>query len=347
MNRHPGISPLLILTHADCAAHETGSGHPEVPARLMAVLDAIKTCTPHFDLIVREAPKAERQAVLRVHDPAYVDSIEASIPGHGIAWLDSDTAISSSSGPAIWRAAGSVTEATKQVLQGDFQRAFCAVRPPGHHAEPGRAMGFCFFNNIAIGVASALSDGCERVAIVDFDVHHGNGTEAIFAGDERVLFCSLFQYPLFPDSGLTPPANGVFVPLAPGTSGKAYRAAFEHEIIPALKSFSPEIIFVSAGFDAHVADPLAELCLVTDDFLWLTRKIVDIAERHGSGRVISSLEGGYDPDTLRDSVRAHLFALSGAEDLAASKETNFSETLAESFGASEPYTMDRGERLIP
>lgn len=343
MNRHQGICPLLILTHADCAAHETGSGHPESPARLRAVLDAIKECTPYFDLIVREAPKAERQAVLRVHKPEYVAAIEAAIPNHGISWLDSDTAIGSSSGPAIWRAAGSVVEATEQVLQGNFQRTFCAVRPPGHHAEPGHAMGFCFFNNIAIGAASALAGGCKRVAIVDFDVHHGNGTEAIFAGDGRVLFCSLFQYPLFPDSGLTPPANGVFVPLVPGTSGEAYREAFERKILPALESFSPEIIFVSAGFDAHVADPLAELRLVTDDFAWLTQKIVGIAERYGAGRVVSSLEGGYDPDTLRDSVRAHLFALSGTEDSAVSKESNFLETSAESLGASGPYTMDREE----
>ncbi|MGH8161601.1 MAG: histone deacetylase family protein [Gammaproteobacteria bacterium] len=256
-----------------------------------------------------QAPRASREALLRVHTAHYLEWLEQKFPKQGRLALDPDTFLSLGSREAAYRAAGAVEYAVEQVLAGTAKRAFCAVRPPGHHAEPDKAMGFCLFNNVAVGVAAALAGGIGRVAIVDFDVHHGNGTEAIFSGNKRVLYCSLFQHPLYPDSGLTPPANGVFVPLPAGTDGAHYSAAFSEQVVPALDKFRPELIFISAGFDAHAGDPLASLALEDEDYAWLTDRIAEAAEQSPQGRIISVLEGGYNLTALRTATLAHLQGL--------------------------------------
>lgn len=309
---------ILVVTHPACLAHDPGTGHPEAPARLRAVLDAVDTVAAEGLVEQARAPCVTREALLRVHTPEYLAWLEHQIPASGIAWLDADTALSRDSGEAIARQTGSVVHAVERVLAGEFRRAFCAVRPPGHHAEPATAMGFCFYNGIAIGAAAALAAGLERVAIVDFDVHHGNGTEACFAGETRLLFCSLFQHPLYPGSGLSPPSNGVFVPLQAGTGGAAYREAFAERVEPALAAFRPELILVSAGFDAHAGDPLAGLCLHAPDYAWVTERIVAAAEESAGGRVVSVLEGGYRLEALEGACRAHLHALAGPGQEAAS-----------------------------
>jgi acetoin utilization deacetylase AcuC-like enzyme len=300
---------MLIITHPACLEHDTGPGHPESPARLRAVLDGIKSFEASHAVERAEAPQASREALLRVHPQAYLDALEEQFPQHGRVWLDPDTKVSPGSREAALRAAGAAEEATRRVLAGKTKRVFCAVRPPGHHAEPQRAMGFCLYNNVAVGVASALASGVERVAIVDFDVHHGNGIEAIFRDDDRVQYCSLFQHPFYPGSGTEPPANGVFVPLPAGTVGAEYRAAFKTKIIPALQQFAPELIFISAGFDAHADDPIGGLALQNDDYAWLTHQIVKAAEHSAQGRIVSVLEGGYNHDALRTATSAHLQAL--------------------------------------
>ena len=302
-------APLLIVSHPACLEHDVGPGHPESPARLRAVLDAIETFASDHDVEMVEAPRASREALLRIHPATYLDWLDRQFPEQGINWLDADTALCPKSREAVYRAAGAVEHAVERVLTTDTRRVFCAVRPPGHHAEPAQAMGFCFLNNIAVGAAAALASGVARVAIVDFDVHHGNGTEAMFAGDERVLFCSLFQHPLYPGSGLSPPSNTIFVPLAAGTDGAQYRKAFTKHVIPALERFRPELIFISAGFDAHVGDPLAGLALEDEDYAWLTERIVSAANASAEGRVISVLEGGYNLAALRSATLSHLQAL--------------------------------------
>lgn len=301
---------MLITTHGACLDHDTGPGHPESPDRLRAILESVETFSSRHDVARIEAPRASREALLRVHPAIYLDSLDERFPRRGRAWLDADTKVSSASREAALRAAGGVEYATNRVLAGEVKRVFCAGRPPGHHAEPEQAMGFCLYNNVAVGAAAALAAGLERVAIVDFDVHHGNGTEAIFSGDERLLYCSLFQHPFYPASGLSPPANGIFVPLPAGTSGEAYRVAFMQDVEPALADFHPELVFVSAGFDAHVLDPIGGLALEDADYGWLTERIVAAAETSAAGRVISVLEGGYSLDALRSAVSAHLEALS-------------------------------------
>ncbi|MGH8273988.1 MAG: histone deacetylase family protein [Gammaproteobacteria bacterium] len=300
---------MLIVTHPDCLLHDPGEGHPESPARLRAVLEAVEAFSSTNPVETAEAPRASRQALLRVHPADYVDSLERKFPEEGRVCLDPDTWLSPGSRETAYRAAGAVEYAVEQVLGGVAKRVFCAVRPPGHHAEPERAMGFCLFNNVAVGTAAALAGGINRVAIVDFDVHHGNGTEAIFRDNRSVLYCSLFQHPLYPDSGLAPPSNGVFVPLPAGTNGTEYREAFTEEVIPALERFQPELIFVSAGFDAHAGDPLAGLALEDEDYAWLTERIVEAAEQSAQGRIISVLEGGYNLAALRSSTLTHLQAL--------------------------------------
>lgn len=307
------IARMLIVTHPDCLLHEPGEGHPESPARLRAVLEAIETFAANHPVETVEAPRSNREALLRVHPADYLDSLERKFPEEGRVSLDPDTWLSPGSRETAYRAAGAVEYAVEQVLAGAAKRAFCAVRPPGHHAEPDQAMGFCLFNNVAVGAAAALDDGLARVAIVDFDVHHGNGTEAAFRDEERVLYCSLFQHPLYPGSGLSPPPNGVFVPLPAGTAGPEYREAFSEHVIPALERFRPELIFVSAGFDAHAGDPLAGLALEDDDYAWLTERIVEAAEQSAQGRIVSVLEGGYNLAALRSATRAHLHALTDSE----------------------------------
>lgn len=302
---------MLIVTHDACLGHDPGTLHPESPDRLRAVresIDAYRADNPSVEFF-DEPPRVSRAALLRVHMADYIERLDRQFHEKRVMQLDPDTLIASGSREAIYRAAGAVQYAAGRVLAGTAKRVFCAVRPPGHHAEPGRAMGFCLFNNLAVGVAATLADGMRRVAIVDFDVHHGNGTEAMFGGDERVLFCSLFQYPLYPDSGLSPPANAVSVPLEAGTDGRVYRKAFTDRVLPALEAFRPQLVFVSAGFDAHAGDPLAGLLLEDSDYGWLTDRIVEQAEKSARGRVISVLEGGYNLDALRSASYVHLAAL--------------------------------------
>ncbi|AOU99373.1 deacetylase [Acidihalobacter yilgarnensis] len=302
---------VLLISHPTCRGHDPGHGHPESPARLGAIGDQLIASGLDGLLHHLEAPAATREQLLRVHTGRYLDALEAARPEAGHAALDPDTALSPGSLEAARHAAGAVVMAVDRVIHGDVRRAFCAVRPPGHHAEPARAMGFCLYNNIAVGTAHALAvHGLARVAIVDFDVHHGNGTEAVFRDEPRVLLCSTFEHPLYPDSGAdTQSAHIVNVPLPAGTDGASYRRAFEARILPALEAFKPELLMVSAGFDGHREDPLAHLTLVEDDYDWITRRLIDLAERHCGGRLVSALEGGYALPALGRSVAAHVKAL--------------------------------------
>lgn len=305
--------PVLVVTHSACLEHDPGEGHPESPARLRAVLEGVRAFAGEAAAELAEAPRVSPEALLRVHTPAYLEWLERQFPAEGTAWIDADTAMSPGTREALARQAGAVEYAVGRVLAGPVRRAFCAVRPPGHHAEPAAAMGFCFYNGVALGAAAALAAGLDRVAIVDFDVHHGNGTEACLGGEARVLLCSLFQHPLYPGSDLAPPDNAIFVPLAAGTAGAAYRAAFAERIEPALARFRPQLVMVSAGFDAHAGDPLAGLMLEDADYAWLTRRIVAVAEASAGGRVVSVLEGGYRLAALRGATLAHLQALAGPD----------------------------------
>ncbi len=300
---------MLIVTHEACLGHDPGELHPESPKRLRAVMDGVRDFAAQYPAEIRDAPEVSREALLRVHPAAYIDRLERLFPREGRVQLDPDTIISPGSREAVYRGAGATEFAVAEVLAGRAKRVFCAVRPPGHHAEPERSMGFCLFNNVAIGVAMALEAGLERIAVIDFDVHHGNGTEARFGGDRRVLFCSLFQYPLYPDSGIDPPDNCVSVPLEAGTDGRVYREAFYAQVEPVVRKFRPQLVFVSAGFDAHAGDPLAGLMLKDEDYAWITERIVSMAEASADGRVISNLEGGYNIDALRGATLAHLQAL--------------------------------------
>ncbi len=304
---------MLIVTHEACLDHDPGKLHPECPDRLRAVMAGILEFSAQQPVEIREAPQVTREALLRVHTAAYLDRLERMFPREGRVQLDPDTIISPGTREAVYRGAGAMELAVEEVLANRFKRVFCAVRPPGHHAEPELSMGFCLFNNVAIGAAAALDAGVERIAIVDFDVHHGNGTQARFGGDDRVLFCSLFQYPLYPDSGIDPPDNCLSVPLEAGTDGRVYRDVFYQQVEPRLRQFKPELVFVSAGFDAHVGDPLAGLMLKDEDYAWLTERIVSVAEASAGGRVISTLEGGYNLDALRGATLAHLQALAGED----------------------------------
>ena len=305
---------LRLYTHPACLQHDPGPGHPESPARLHAVLAALDR--DRFAALDRiEAPRASIEALERVHDATYVARILASAPGEGQARLDEDTLMSPASAEAALRAAGAVVAAVDAVLDERASCAFCAVRPPGHHATADQAMGFCLFNNVAVSAAHALAEhGLERVAIADFDVHHGNGTQDIFAREPRVLFVSSHQSPLYPGSGgaeETGVGNLLNAPLPAGTGSAAFRHAWEERLLPRLDAFRPQLLLVSAGFDAHRADPLAQLELLADDYTWLTARLVDIARRHAGGRVVSTLEGGYDLDALAASAAAHVAALMG------------------------------------
>jgi acetoin utilization deacetylase AcuC-like enzyme len=305
-----------LVTHRDCLAHETPAGHPERVERLRAVLSALET--PEFRGLRRDsAPCARRKQLEPIHTPAYVNAVLAAIPRRGFARLDSDTAVSPGSGKAALRAAGAVIRAVDLVMKGSAQNAFCAVRPPGHHAESSRAMGFCLFNSIAVGVAYARSVyGLKRIAVIDFDVHHGNGTQHTFEGDRDTLYASTHQWPLYPRTGAAEErgvANNILnMPLAPGSGSKEFRAAISKKLVPALKKFRPEFIFISAGFDAHRSDPLAQLRLEDDDYAWVTRRICQAAKGLSRGRVVSALEGGYDLAALASSAAAHVRALMAA-----------------------------------
>jgi acetoin utilization deacetylase AcuC-like enzyme len=304
---------LRVYTHPACLRHDTGPGHAERPERLTAVVEALGAC--FATLAWRDAPAASRGQLLRVHDARLLDEVLETHPAARIA-LDPDTVLSPHSAEAALRAAGAAVAAVDAVLGGEALRAFCAVRPPGHHATAGTAMGFCLFNNIAVAARHALdARGLERVAVVDFDVHHGNGTQAIFEHDPRVLFASSHQWPLYPGTGArneTGAGNILNAPLPPDADGAAFRAAWRERLLPAVDAFRPQLLLVSAGFDAHARDPLAQLRLQADDYAWITGELVALADRHCGGRIVSSLEGGYDLVALAESSVAHLRALGAA-----------------------------------
>ena len=298
----------VFITHPSCLQHETGPQHPECAERLGAISDQLIASGLDVHLVRQEAPAATVEQLARVHDRRYVEAVAEAAPASGLRYLDPDTALGPQSVRAAFHAAGAVVSAVDLVCGGEYQSAFCAVRPPGHHAESRRAMGFCVFNNVAVGAAHACAiHGLSRVAIVDFDVHHGNGTEEIFSDDERVLMVSTFQYPLYPYSGVDNPApNMVNIPLSAGTGGAAFRDAVRKHWLPALDEHEPELVLISAGFDAHREDPLAGLEWVENDYAWVTREIVGVAKRHAAGRIVSSLEGGYALSALGRSVVAHV-----------------------------------------
>ena len=302
---------IAFISHKDCELHDTGNGHPESPARMRAVLDYLPARAIWDRLLQHEAPLALTEQLYRVHDRGYVDAVIAAEPAEGRVYLDPDTSMAPHSLNAALRAAGSVVKGVDLVMSGDTDKVFCCVRPCGHHAEVARPMGFCMFNNVAVGARYAQDQyGLGKVAIIDFDVHHGNGTEDIFRNDATVFFSSTFQHPFYPGSGADTRSDHIVnVPLAAGTRGERFRAAFEEQSRPALKAFEPESLFISAGFDAHEDDPLAQLCLLEEDFAWATGKIRAVADEYARGRLISVLEGGYSLPALARSVEAHLQAM--------------------------------------
>ena len=298
----------LLYTHPACLEHDPGRYHPEAPARLQAVLDAL--ADPEFaGLERREAPEATLEDLLRVHPRPHVEHLLRAVPKSGRVGIDADTVLSPASGEAALRAAGAVIAAVDAVVAGEADNAFCAVRPPGHHAEPQRAMGFCLFNNIAVGALRARAvHNLHRVAVIDFDVHHGNGTQAAFEADDGLFYASTHQSPLYPGTGSaseTGVGNIVNVPLRPMAGSSQFRAAMTKRILPALDAFGPEFMLISAGFDAHRSDPLAQLLLDEADYTWISERLIEIADRHAGGRLVSALEGGYDLPALGASVAAH------------------------------------------
>jgi acetoin utilization deacetylase AcuC-like enzyme len=305
----------LLYTHEACLEHDPGSHHPESPARLRAVLAAISG--PQFvGLERREAPEAAIDDLLRVHSRHHVERVLGAVPKAGHVAIDADTVLSPASGRAALRAAGAVAAAVDAVVAGEADNAFCAVRPPGHHAEPGRAMGFCLFNIAAIGALRARDmHDIARVAVVDFDVHHGNGTQAAFEADDSLFYASTHQHPLYPGTGAaseTGVGNIVNVPLRPMSGSGPFRLAMTGRVLPALDAFRPELVIVSAGFDGHRSDPLAQLMLEEADYAWVTEKLLEIARHHAQGRLVSTLEGGYDLPALGASAAAHLRVLMAA-----------------------------------
>ena len=301
---------VAYLTHTDCLRHDVGPWHPESPKRQQAI-DAALRDAPWFDELAEiGVPYATLEQLARVHSSEHIDSVRNAVPDSGVAWLDPDTGLNPHSWNAALAASGAVVRAVDAVMAGESARAFCNVRPPGHHAEADRAMGFCLFNNIAVGIHHALAvHGLQRVALVDFDVHHGNGSEDIFRNEPRVLLCSSFRHPFYPHSGSQPHAGFIPAPLPQGADGMVFRAAVEQHFLPALEAFRPELVCVSAGFDAHRDDPLGGLNLIEADYAWITREICALADRHAQGRVVSVLEGGYDLAALGRSAVAHVGAL--------------------------------------
>lgn len=312
------MSRLRVYTHPACIAHDTGAGHPERPERLGAVIQVLRDHMSGVDW--QDAPAATRGDLLRVHSEALLRAVlDPEVTGNVL--LDPDTVLSPASPEAALRAAGAGIAAVDAVMSGAVPVAFCAVRPPGHHATGGEAMGFCLFNNVAVAAAHALEQhALERVAVIDFDVHHGNGTQAIFAEEPRVMYLSTHQDALFPGTGARAErgvGNLVNVPLPAGTGGRAFREAWRERLLPELDGFRPQLLLVSAGFDAHWRDPLAQFQLDGSDFAWLTTELRSTAVRHAAGRIVSTLEGGYDLRGLEEGCLAHAKALAGLPEHAA------------------------------
>ena len=303
----------LLLSHPACLNHVTPMGHPERPDRLRAIERALED--EKFQMLARaQAPMASLETVALAHPMDYVEQVREASPREGMVRLDGDTTMSPGTFEAVMRAAGGAVQAVDEVMAGKVANAFVATRPPGHHAETATPMGFCLFNNAAIAARHAQKvHGAERVAIVDFDVHHGNGSQDIFWNDATVMYCSTHQMPLYPGSGAVSERGArdtiVNAPLRPGDGGDEFREAVQTAILPRLESFGPDLIVISAGFDAHMRDPLANLNLLEPDYTWVTQKLMELADRHADGRVVSLLEGGYDLEGLAKSVAAHVTAL--------------------------------------
>ena len=302
----------LLFSHDACLDHDTGEGHPERSDRLRAVTNALAV-DQFAGLDRRDAPEVSRETLVLNHPEAFVEDVFARAPVDNQIFLDPDTIMSPGSAQAALRATGAVCAAVDEVLAGTADSAFCAVRPPGHHAEPDRAMGFCLFNSVAIAARHARDKfGLERVAVVDFDVHHGNGTQAAFWEDKDLFYASSHQYPHYPGTGAageTGQGNIINVPLPAGTGSGVFRSRFAEHVFPALNDFKPELLLISAGFDAHTDDPLAQLNLQDDDYGWVTDELLAIADQHSGGRVVSALEGGYDLGALGRSVAIHVQSL--------------------------------------
>ena len=304
----------LYYSHPDFLSHNTGQGHPECADRLRAIDKAL--AQPKFANLIRVVPPiGTDQQIGLVHPIEHIQHIRSAIPAEGFHHLDPDTVLSTGSKAAAYRAVGTVCDAVDQILTGKADNAFCAVRPPGHHAEPKRAMGFCLFNNVAIAAEYARQKyHLERIAIVDFDVHHGNGTQVVFYHQPQVLYASSHEMPNYPGTGFpseTGVGNIINVPLAAGDTGVEFREKYEELIFPALNSFKPDLLLISAGFDAHKDDPLASISLVEDDYRWITQALMEIAARACKGRIISVLEGGYNLNALATSVAVHVKTLMG------------------------------------
>ncbi len=303
--------PIALISEPACRLHEMGSHHPEQPARLDSIQNRLIASGLDMVLLHYDAPRASMDQLTAVHDEDYVKTIFQAAPEQGLVWLDGDTAMNPHSLDAALHAAGAAALGVDLVMQGEADQVFCNVRPPGHHAERHRAMGFCIFNNVAVGAYHALDRyQLERVAIIDFDVHHGNGTENIVLGDQRILFCSSFQHPFYPGTGFDTDADNIVnIPLPRLTDGAQYREAVLQSWIPRLEAFAPQLIMVSAGFDGHRDDDMAQFNLLDSDYAWISEQIGQLARQSGQGRIVSCLEGGYELHALARSVEAHIKAL--------------------------------------